>query len=101
MGHVEPEPQRQQMMPRLPAQAPAYSQPAFNSSYMGPPAMTSYYPTMQPTPPPQQQVSGLYYQRPLPQVSIEFSEETHQRTMNLTIPQDLPSHVTWDDDAII
>lgn len=71
MGHVEPEPQRQQMMPRLPAQAPAYSQPAFNSSYMGPPAMTSYYPTMQPTPPPQQQVSGLYYQRPLPQVSIE------------------------------
>ncbi|ROW10345.1 hypothetical protein VMCG_01981 [Cytospora schulzeri] len=67
MGHVEPEPQRQQMVSRLPVQAPSYAQPAFASSYMGPPAMPSYYPTMQPTPPPQPQVSGLYYQRPLPQ----------------------------------
>lgn len=67
MGHVEPEPQRQQMVSRLPVQAPAYAQPAFTSSYMGPPAMPSYYPSMQPTPSPQPQVSGLYYQRPLPQ----------------------------------
>ncbi|KAK7715281.1 hypothetical protein SLS64_003979 [Diaporthe eres] len=49
------------------AHAPSYAQSAFAaSSYMGPPAMASYYPAMQPTPPPQPQVSGLYYQRPLP-----------------------------------
>jgi hypothetical protein len=48
----------------------AYPQPSFaaatsmSSSYMSQP-MASYYPPMQPTPPPQ--VSGLYYQRPLPQ----------------------------------
>ncbi|KAJ0123563.1 hypothetical protein J7T55_012028 [Diaporthe amygdali] len=68
MGHVESEAHRQQQMaPRLPIQAPSYAQSAFAaSSYMGPPAMASYYPAMQPTPPPQPQVSGLYYQRPLP-----------------------------------
>lgn len=70
MGHVEQEAQRQQMAPRLPIQAPSYAQSAFAaSSYMGPPPMASYYPAMQPTPPPQPQVSGLYYQRPLPHVS--------------------------------
>ncbi|KUI73194.1 hypothetical protein VM1G_08739 [Cytospora mali] len=67
MGLVEPEPQRQQMVSRLPVQAPAYAQPAFTSTYMAPPAMPSFYPTMQPTPPPQSQVPGLYFQRPLPQ----------------------------------
>lgn len=72
MGHVEPEPQRQQMNPRLPIQAPAYAQPAYTPSYIGPPAMGSCYPTIQNTPPPQPQVSSLYYQRPLPQVSIPF-----------------------------
>ncbi|KAL1856271.1 hypothetical protein Daus18300_010844 [Diaporthe australafricana] len=67
MAHVESEAQRQQMAPRLAMQAPAYAQSAFAaSSYMGPPAMASYYPAMQPTPPPQAQVSGLYFQRPLP-----------------------------------
>lgn len=63
----QPEPHRH-MMSRMPVQ-PAYAAPAFASSYMSSPAMASYYPTMQPTPPPQPQVSGLYYQRPLPQVS--------------------------------
>lgn len=68
MSPVEqPEPHRQ-MISRMPVQ-PAYAAPAFASSYMSSPAMASYYPTMQPTPPPQPQVSGLYYQRPLPQVS--------------------------------
>ncbi|EPE05281.1 zinc finger protein [Ophiostoma piceae UAMH 11346] len=33
--------------------------------YMSQPASAMYYPAMQPTPPPQQ-MSGLYYQRPLP-----------------------------------
>lgn len=67
MSPVEqPEPHRQ-MVSRMPVQ-PAYAAPAFASSYMSSPAMASYYPTMQPTPPPQPQVSGLYYQRPLPQV---------------------------------
>lgn len=54
--------------PRVPVQASAYQPHYTPSSYMSQPAMGSYYPPMQPTPPPQQpQVSGLYYQRPLPQ----------------------------------
>jgi uncharacterized Zn-finger protein len=48
-------------------QTSAY-QPQFASPYMSQPAMASYYPPMQPTPPPQPQMQGLYYQRPLPQV---------------------------------
>jgi uncharacterized Zn-finger protein len=47
-------------------QTSAY-QPQFASPYMSQPAMASYYPPMQPTPPPQPQMQGLYYQRPLPQ----------------------------------
>lgn len=69
MAHLESEAHRQQMVPRIPVQ-PAYAAPSFASPYMANPAMASYYPAMQPTPPPQPQVSGLYYQRPLPQVSI-------------------------------
>ncbi|CAN8100216.1 unnamed protein product [Discula destructiva] len=64
MGHVEPGVHRQHMVPRLPVQS-GYA-PAYTHSYMSP-AMGSYYPAMQPTPPPQPQVSGLYFQRPLPQ----------------------------------
>jgi hypothetical protein len=57
-----------QAVQRVPVQA-AYSQQSFAApSYMSQP-MASYYPPMQPTPPPQPQISGLYYQRPLPQVS--------------------------------
>jgi hypothetical protein len=51
---------------RVPVQA--YGHQSFApTSYMSQP-MASYYPPMQPTPPPQPQISGLYYQRPLPQV---------------------------------
>lgn len=71
----QPEPHRQ-MISRMPVQ-PAYAAPAFASPYMSSPAMASYYPTMQPTPPPQPQVSGLYYQRPLPQVSFCSSLPSH------------------------
>lgn len=87
MSPVEqPEPHRQ-MISRMPVQ-PAYAAPAFASSYMSSPAMASYYPTMQPTPPPQPQVSGLYYQRPLPQVStiilrIMFQRLTSSRLSHL------------------
>jgi hypothetical protein len=45
-------------------------QPQFTAStYMSQPTMTSYYPPIQAAANPQPQMSGLYYQRPLPQVS--------------------------------
>lgn len=82
MSQLESEAHRQQMVPRIPVQ-PAYATTAFTSPYMANPAMASYYPAMQPTPPPQPQVSGLYYQRPLPQVSILLERKwyayEHQR----------------------
>jgi len=49
-------------------QTSAYQQHYAPPAYMSQPAMASYYPPMQPTPPPQPQMQGLYYQRPLPQV---------------------------------
>ncbi|KAH8885702.1 hypothetical protein GQ53DRAFT_352475 [Thozetella sp. PMI_491] len=64
LGHMESE-HRPMSVPRVPVQPAAYQ--AGYSPYMGQPAMASYYPPMQPTPPPQPQISGLYYQRPLPQ----------------------------------
>lgn len=48
-------------------QTSAYQQHYAPPAYMSQPAMASYYPPMQPTPPPQPQMQGLYYQRPLPQ----------------------------------
>lgn len=70
MGHDEPDAHRQQMTTRMPVQ-PTYA-PGYTNPYMSQ-AMGSYYPTMQPTPPPQPQVSGLYFQRPLPQVSRDVT----------------------------
>lgn len=100
MGHVEQEAQRQQMAPRLPIQAPSYAQSAFAaSSYMGPPAMASYYPAMQPTPPPQPQVSGLYYQRPLPHVSTVHSDG--QNEFKLTSYPGFPTDATRRCDALV
>lgn len=74
MSHIEPEHRPHSHMAhsvaRVPVQAP-FAQPAYAAPgpYGMAPAnpMTAYYPTMQPTPPPQPQISGLYYQRPLPQ----------------------------------
>ncbi|WYZ39409.1 hypothetical protein EsH8_III_001323 [Colletotrichum jinshuiense] len=57
------------MASRMPVQA-SYAQPQpFPPSYMPAhnPMAASYYPPMQPTPPPQAQISSIYYQRPLPQ----------------------------------
>lgn len=65
LGHVESEVRHH--VPRVPVQTSAYQPHYAPSSYMSQPAMASYYPPMQPTPPPQSQISGLYYQRPLPQ----------------------------------
>ncbi|EFQ32678.1 hypothetical protein CGRA01v4_09393 [Colletotrichum graminicola] len=56
------------MVSRVPVQA-SYAQQPFQHAYMPAhnPMAASYYPSMQPTPPPQAQMSGIYYQRPLPQ----------------------------------
>ncbi|KAK4125342.1 hypothetical protein N657DRAFT_655367 [Parathielavia appendiculata] len=55
-------------VPRVSVQTSSY-QPQFAgpSTYMSQPAMTSYYPPIQTASTPQSQMSGLYYQRPLPQ----------------------------------
>ncbi|CZT47636.1 related to putative C2H2 zinc finger protein flbC [Rhynchosporium secalis] len=74
--HVEPHAQRQQIpQPQrrisMPAAVMAYAQSPYNNSqYSVSPqqSMSSYYTSnMQSTTPPNAQVSGLYYQRPLPQ----------------------------------
>ena len=77
INNVEPHAQRQHVpaLPRrvsVPAMSMGYNQSPYNGSqYIPSPSqhsMSSYYSSpMQPTPP-QSQVSGLYYQRPLPQV---------------------------------
>ncbi|GKT42624.1 C2H2 finger domain transcription factor mtfA [Colletotrichum spaethianum] len=56
------------MVSRVPVPA-SYAQQPFPPAYMPAhnPMAASYYPPMQPTPPPQAQISGIYYQRPLPQ----------------------------------
>ena len=62
-------------------QTSAYQQQFAHPTYMSQPAMASYYPPMQPTPPPQPPMQGLYYQRPLPQVcSLSFSSQPRQLT---------------------
>ena len=54
-------------IPRVQQVQPAYQQQFAAPAYMNQPSMASYYPPMQPTPPPQPQMQGMYYQRPLPQ----------------------------------
>lgn len=73
LTHADAEAHRQQQLaaaqvPRVPIQAPYPQQTYAAPTYMSQPSMASYYPAMQPTPPPQPQISGLFYQRPLPQV---------------------------------
>lgn len=79
INNVEPHTQRQhiQTMPQrrvsMPAASMAYNQPSFNGSpYMSPgqQSMSSYYSNPMQSAPPQSQISGLYYQRPLPQVCL-------------------------------
>ncbi len=62
---------RQHMNPvvsRLPMQPQSYSPQAFASSYLSQPAMPTYY--AHPLPTAQSQISGLFYQRPLPQAGL-------------------------------
>jgi uncharacterized Zn-finger protein len=54
-------------VPRVSVQASAYQPQFAGPAYMSQPAMTSYYPPIQAAAPPQTQMSGLYYQRALPQ----------------------------------
>ncbi|GAP93208.2 hypothetical protein SAMD00023353_10800090 [Rosellinia necatrix] len=59
---------RQHMNPavsRLPIQSQSYSPQAFASSYLNQAAIPTYY--APPLPPAQSHISGLFYQRPLPQ----------------------------------
>ncbi|KAI0162175.1 hypothetical protein GGR57DRAFT_313461 [Xylariaceae sp. FL1272] len=54
-------------VPRLAVQSQPYPQQAF-ASYMNQPTMSSYYtPSMSAAPSAQSQISGLFFQRPLPQ----------------------------------
>lgn len=86
INNVDPESQRQHIpnvsrRVSMPA-AMTYSQNPFNGSQYnaspGQQSMSSYYPSpLQPTPP-QSQVSGLYYQRPLPQVSSSSPSSVSQ-----------------------
>ena len=86
-------------VPRVPVHASAY-QPQFAApAYMSQPAMTSYYPPMQAAAPPPPQLSGLYYQRPLPQVghSNRLAPVAHIHVSNPSLqafPPALPVSVT-------
>jgi hypothetical protein len=68
--HINP------VVSRLSMQHQSYPQQAFASSYLNQPAMPTYYST--PLPAAQPQISGLFYQRPLPQVGarpVLFKEQ--------------------------
>lgn len=86
-GHMEMEPRpHMTSVSRVPVQAP-FAQSAYSAPYGMAPSnpMAAYYPTMQPTPPPQQpQISSLYYQRPLPQVSTNSSQQKKYDYQSLT-----------------
>lgn len=74
--HINP------VVSRLPMQPQPYSQQAFASSYLNQPAMSTYYST--PLPAAQPQISGLFYQRPLPQVGARRHSQREIGTMKLT-----------------
>ncbi|KAI1203635.1 hypothetical protein F5X97DRAFT_96753 [Nemania serpens] len=57
--HINP------VVSRLPMQSQSYSSQAFASPYLNQPAIPGYYAS--PLPTAQSQISGLFYQRPLPQ----------------------------------
>src|SRR5271166_4065183 len=67
INNLEPHTQRQsshsvQRRVTVPYPTPTYS-PTYTPS---PQSISLYYPSSVQSPPPQQQISGLYYQRPLP-----------------------------------
>lgn len=97
INNVEPHTQRQQIpnMPQrrvsMPGQSMAYAQQPFNNSQynMSPSqqSMSSYYSSPMQAAPQQSQISGLYYQRPLPQVC---SNSNHFSRVSTNIQQQFP-----------
>jgi hypothetical protein len=79
-------------VPRVSVHPSAYQPQFAGSAYMGQPAMSSYYPPMQAAAPPQTQMQGLYYQRPLPQVGhfSQFSNAAQGNLMSNAFPQSFP-----------
>jgi len=71
-------------VPRVSVQTSAYQPQYGGSSYMGQPTISSYYPPMQAAAATQPPMSGLYYQRPLPQVSLCESFPLLMRALRLT-----------------
>lgn len=70
--------------PRMPVQASAYSQPAFAAPYLGQASIPPYYPAGLPgAQAAQPQISGLYYQRPLPQVRLLWLGRDQNQHANL------------------
>ena len=75
---LESDVQRQQHMaaasvPRVPIHPSSYAQQTFAApQYLAQPTMTSYYASPMSSAAAQSQISGLYYQRPLPQVRTAF-----------------------------
>ena len=68
-------------MGRLPVQASPYAQAQLAAPYMSQPPMGSYYqPPMPSVSPVQPQISALYYQRALPQVSFILPLRLFRRT---------------------
>ena len=71
--------------PRAPVQPPTFqTQYPSPAGYSGQSGVSPYYPPMQPTPPPQQQMPGLYYQRPLPQVRRISQTQREESYINIS-----------------
>lgn len=101
INNVEPRTQRQPVPQRrvsMPATSVAYQQSAYNGpQYTVSPqqSMSSYYPSPMQQTPPQSQISGLYYQRPLPQVRFPHSYHTIETNKHQQFPPPLmPVSVT-------
>lgn len=84
---LESDIQRQQHMaaasvPRVPIHPSSYAQQTFAApQYMAQPTMASYYAGPMPPAAAQSQISGLYYQRPLPQVRRPLSNSITRITL--------------------
>jgi uncharacterized Zn-finger protein len=91
MSSVEPLAHQQSIpvAPRrvsLPAGQVAYAQSPFSGSHFPTNSMTSYYPNPMQSTAPNAQVSGLYYQRPMPQVCPQKSLPRHLLTLSKQFP---------------
>ncbi len=100
INNVKPNAQRQHVPQRrvsMPATAVAYQQSPYNGPQytVSPQSMSSYYPSPMQQTPPQSQISGLYYQRPLPQVRFLPNYHTVETNKHQQFPPPLmPVSVT-------